>query len=463
MDKNLYDDSFDELLRSKYKNEQVMPTEELWENIHSSLNSGITHVSVWTKISRFLWPALGITVASVIILSYFFILKPKENIPIKNREYQVEKNKPRIPEKNAEHIKRLVTPSAEPEKQPVLKNNLPEKTVAKKFSITPHNQSVSNKVSVPANNFGMKIHSSAPKVTSKSVAFSKTLKPLKTKTLSQFPLQNSTTGVVNLLLRNFNTQQLPISNNPGKGNISYTKNNGSNNKKLSVKIFINPEISFRYLTNNPAYSNSEYNKTYFDKRDKYAITYSYGFTASYRLSGRFRVKTGVLAAPYSIRFSTDKWPVIHNDENNETMIYTSSGIAKVTIHSSDSISTNTLLNSSLNLFYINVPIVINYKISKHFSIGSGLFFEKFAGQNINWKAENYKGDVEISNEGISGISDFTMGITFEAEYEKPVFKNLYFSISPNFSMHVLSINNKNAVKSYPYTLGFQFGIKYYLF
>lgn len=464
MVKNLHTDPFDDLLRSKYETEQITPPKELWKNIRSSLGKGVSHVSVWTKSRYLLWSALGTGIIVAIAIAFFTLPVSKEKTAVLSPEKKVEiKNEKRFNKSNKE--RKIVTFSHRNRaKQPALIRNTPVQTGREQIPDNQNRQLTSGNTSISSVRHTSNIGAGQPMNSEKSIFYLPALHSLNPRALSQHPFQQYKASSSLLQTKDFATQKVPaFGKMKNKKGTLQTNNLLTNNKRLCIKLFINPEFSSRFLSNNPAYSHSEFNKAYFDKRDQYSFTYSYGFTASYRLKPPIRITTGVVWAPYSIRFSTERVPVVGNHQNIESLIYTSSGIVKVAIHSSDSIANNTILNSTINLYYLRVPLGINYRFSKHFSIGTRLFFELFVNHDLNWKAENYHGEMDVSTEEIKDINAFTMGMAIDAEYEKSIYRNLYFSFSPNFSLHILSINNKNTVKSYPFTLGLQFGIKYYLF
>ncbi len=459
MDKNLDTNPFDDLLRSKYENEQTTPPKVLWENIRSSLGEGNSHVSVWTK-AYLVWSSPIIIVITVLVIAFFTILfltkKPSYNSNEKTAEIKIQKTT----EKKKELAKNTVAWNHNRKRKVTLKTH--SKAELNTLVIPVQKQPANSSVQVLSKSSESGIIQSQHKQTVKNRIVHPQLKPLNAKSLPQYQLLQPENGQFELPTNALPLEHSPVLNNDinNKKKGLKTKNLSTNNHRVCIKVFFNPEFSFRYLSNNLTYAYADYNKAYFDKRDLYGLTYSYGFNVAYRFSPHFSIKTGVVMAPYSIRFSTERFSAINN---GESLIYTSSGIAKVVIHSSDTILSSTLLKSSINLYYLQLPVGVQYKISNYFSIDASLFFELLTSHNLNWKAENYQGEIDISTENIKDINKFTMGMTLEVEYEKSIYKNLYFSISPNFSMHILSINNKNTVKSYPYSLGLQIGIKYYIF
>ena len=70
-------------------------------------------------------------------------------------------------------------------------------------------------------------------------------------------------------------------------------------KRLSFEMFFTPGFTFRTVSNNQIHYNSEYNKAYFDKRDKGAFTFAAGMLLDVKASEKISVTTGVTYSQYS--------------------------------------------------------------------------------------------------------------------------------------------------------------------
>ena len=244
--------------------------------------------------------------------------------------------------------------------------------------------------------------------------------------------------------------------------------NGSNlkeQKKFAVQIFVSPEYSYRSLRNNNAYFNPKYDKAYFNSRDKGQFTFSAGLLFSARIKHKLTIATGVSYSKFSQKFTT-KGVNIETSDIGNGYLYTSTGITNISTNNSDTALQQALLRSSLQLSYINLPIVAEYYYLPNLFIQGGINFNILAKEDMNWQAENNSDDnnnnenIEVStNNNIEGLKTTNVSFIIGAGKEFPFLKTYKFVFQPSFRIFVTSINNKNTVKTYPYSYFLHFGIK----
>jgi hypothetical protein len=452
MDENLHDEQFDELLRSKYQGEEIAPPGMLWKVISKGLPQNEVQ-SPGSSSIKFLWPIAGLTALITGVIIYFSFLTDHEKAVVKKENPQM------VIEKKSHNLQLGKTIHPGLLKNEKLKNENP--SVKKGISgIAENNKGVAiNKDEKPAN----VLVSSSQTITdskthSSDIEYIQKLSPRGVQLSASAFLQPDTIAHIPSFSGNTRRIDENIVENP----ISVNQVKLKREKRFSVELLAKPMASFRFLTDNPAYPATEFNKSYFDNRDKYAITFGYGLQFAYQINPRISLKLGFSMSNYASHFNTNYSAVIHNGKY-EADIYTSSGLASIHIISSDTISKQDLLKSSMNISYFNIPVGINYLFAKFLYMGAGLNFGFNMGQEMNWDATDYNGSLEIQTEKINGIEKFTLGFLLEAGVRAKIYKNLSFSAAPVFQVNIMTINKSATVKSFPYSLGLQVGLRYDIF
>lgn len=238
---------------------------------------------------------------------------------------------------------------------------------------------------------------------------------------------------------------------------------GSEAKRFPFFIegFVSPEISYRALVTNTQYSVPDYGKTYFNKKEKPDFTFSTGISLGFGITDNIILRSGILYSRFSLKFKTEALHLLNTGPDGD-LVYTSSGPVILQLISSDSLSNESLIKSSLNFSYLNIPLVAELHFMNNYFINLGLNFNMLVGQNMNWQAENYDGNFSnATSEPIKGLKSNSLSIILGFGTEKPVSHNLSIILNPTLKVHLSSMNNTAPVKSYPYVWGLNAGLRYY--
>lgn len=228
-----------------------------------------------------------------------------------------------------------------------------------------------------------------------------------------------------------------------------------------IEGFVSPEISYRALVTNTQYSVPDYGKTYFNKKEKPDFTFSTGVSGGFFISDNIIFRSGIFYSRYSLKFKTEALHLLNTGPDGN-LVYTSSGIVNLKLISSDSISNESLLKSSLNFSYLNIPFVAEFHFTNNYFINLGLNLNMLVGQNMNWQAENYDGNFSNANaDPIDGLEHGTISMIIGFGTEKHLARKLSMILNPSLKICLSSINNTAPVKSYPYVWGMNAGLRYY--
>lgn len=228
-----------------------------------------------------------------------------------------------------------------------------------------------------------------------------------------------------------------------------------------IEGFVSPEISYRTLVTNTQYSVPDYGKTYFNKKEKPDFTFSTGVSGGFFISDNIIFRSGIFYSRYSLKFKTEALHLLNTGPDGN-LVYTSSGIVNLQLISSDSISNESLLKSSLNFSYLNIPFVAEFHFKNNYFINLGLNLNMLVGQNMNWQAENYDGNFSNANaDPIDGLEPGTISMIIGFGTEKHLARKLSMILNPSLKICLSSINHTAPVKSYPYVWGMNAGLRYY--
>ena len=230
-------------------------------------------------------------------------------------------------------------------------------------------------------------------------------------------------------------------------------------KRLSFEMFFTPGYTFRTVSDNRTNYNPEYNKAYFDKRDKGTFTFAAGMLMDVKASDKISLSTGVTYSQYSQGFTTESFHLNYTDSQN-AWLYTSTGDLYFKIISTDSISQNDILRSSIRFSYINIPLIVKYRFAKNYYVDAGLSLNLLINQSFNLRAENFDGEFDATPISDLERSNFILNLGIGREF---TLRNKFsLVINPGINLYLTSINNDATVKSYPFTIGLQAGLKYSL-
>ncbi len=469
MTQDLHYKDFDKIISSKLGNQSVDVNDRLWENINSHLLKKQLFKSKrqvrLQRIAIILLVALFIT--SLIIFTHSksksgqnIALSKKENITLLQNKQSNKLEKSQQKEKliiKQEHPKTLY----QPDKKEQIKEEAPASLSKNKNpvqrTLNNKNTKVSGQTHLPINNKTITIPQ--PTVTQKQET------PVEEKkTSSEILSDNEISGDSNVHLTENNNvtiaEQDSTNQSPSSQNllVQNDKTNPKEQKKIAIQIFASPEYSYRSVRNNDAHFNPKYDKAYFNSRDKGQFSFSAGLLLSINIRRNLNLSTGISYSKYNQKFNTNMINV-EMTNNGNGFIYTSSGMVQVTIHSSDTVSQNTLLHSSLQLSYINIPVVAEYYFLPNMYFQAGINFNMLTKEDMQWQAENEDDDCEILTNNIEGLKTTNVSLIIGSGKEFPIFKTYKFVFQPSFRIFLTSINDKNSVKTYPYSYFLHLGIK----
>ena len=243
--------------------------------------------------------------------------------------------------------------------------------------------------------------------------------------------------------------------------VSGTSRSGVKRSPFFIEGFISPEISYRALVANTQYSIPDYGKAYFNKKEKADFTFSTGVSLGFGIIDNIILRSGIFYSRYSLNFKTEAIHLLDAGVDGN-LIYTSSGPVSFQLISSDRLSNESVIKSSLNFSYLNIPFIAELHFANNYFINLGLNFNMLAGQNMNWQAENYDGDFSGAIvKPIKGLKSGSFSMIVGLGTEKSVFRNLSLIVNPSFKIFLSSINKTAPVKSYPYVWGLYAGLRYY--
>ncbi len=465
---DLHENDFDAFMKHKFEGHTSSPLPEYWDQIESQLNH--QNVVQGKRTIRY-W--LGAVAAAAIILaiSLYYTVKENPANPLKysdtiHSSVQHKKDFDQfVPENTVYNTRKNArnTQNSKPENKNNLLSSEPDQEVRSKKTdpFTIETNPVSTNIISKETTIALKnpelLHESLIKN-----AFNDTV--LKEQTISPFTntVITGKTAVNENVLFNVTDSIQPF--NPFTDTIiaslaGNTKPAPTPKHRMSYEVFFTPGYSYRTLSDNRAYYNPEYNKAYFDKHDKGYITFSSGLLTNYKINGKISISSGLSYAQYSQEFSTESFHVNY-DGAQDAWIYTSSGDLHFKITASDSISQNDILRSSVRFSYINIPLLFEYKFAKHYFIDAGISYSYLISQTLNLKAENYDGNCETTP--ISGLKKNSFCFNLGIGREIPLNNNFSLIIQPSINLFITSINDKASVKSYPFSIGLQTGLRYSL-
>ena len=244
----------------------------------------------------------------------------------------------------------------------------------------------------------------------------------------------------------------------------------SNGKKFAFTAFYAPERSTSYMYQNFAQHRDE-RKEEIRRTEDDAYTYTVGLLASYDISSRWTIESGLLYSAHSTTIHPKFFFARPDDDGVVKFKFNFSsgyGFIKPKMPSSQPIAAGDSLQSISSenvLHYVGIPITVKYNIN----IGRLSLFAR-TGVSIriltdqNTETTYFNGFVkENSRVGhIKGLrpSYFTGIVSAGAEYS--LGKHWALTFFPSFNFALTPINKDAPVKTYVSTLGFSSGIKFRL-
>ncbi len=489
MKKNLPDNDFDDLIRKRYRNYTIKPDSELWRNINGRQNEkaeikGRLHNNLRIKIAT-------IAAACVLVAIFFgYHILTKDSVHPKTASVTPESKRPNtqkyIEQKSKKNTDtksdiRFNMTETEINRSPAASRssasiNSGIKTSEKnKLKQRPENKMIAGRVpertrTAPGNINSAK--SVLPLIMEQTYTSNIRENQAETNMPSDYKpgtINDSNHSLPMLMIRPIETGELPhseylalsggIDRRLSASGMPSEERISTNQHRFFVESFFSPEFSYRVLGVNSKNIKTDYQKAYFNSRERTAFTFSTGFLAGMRCSDRIVFRTGLYLSQYALKFRTESVNVLYNS-NTGYYLYTSSGEAGLTIHSSDTISPNSFVNSSLRINFINIPVGMEYKLSKQFSIHASLLFDYIFLQSLTWQSADFNGDQSQSSR-ISGLNTINLSMIAGITYQYSISQDFALIISPEAKVQLTSLNANAPVNSYPYAFGLHGGVRFY--
>ncbi len=492
MEETKHNKAFDELIRSKYRNEEVKPAAHLWKTIQSQLLVVPVPVKPW-YLSRIV--LLGGSVTAVlglvfVLLYFIYTDSPQPSLPVVSKSIPSATTNPKskqskassiislkVPNQNEIHTssvnnkkveislsqgKRMVTagvlsPSSGKEKKmlvPVLTKSSSLENIQNAgrhlFPITPMKKM---NFALPPDIVSVATGPLAFVVAEpESVAIFSGKERLQVLAKQEYVKKTSRTkaGNKNRYLATKNKQNKPGIKQKSRKTVLHS---------WSIEVFLMPEFSSRFIAPNPDYTNGVYTPSYFNSREHYTFNYSYGLLVDYRFSHLLSLETGLSYYVYGVDFSTQS-SYFEKTGEYSGVVYTSSGKTDLNIDHVDSLNNQAMLSSSSRFDYLSVPIILKFYPAKNLYINAGPTVDYFLGQSNNWKKHDQEGDFNVESGDIKGINRLNFSLIFGVGYEQKIWKNFGLSINPTIRFHLRNLNPYSTVKTYPFNAGLRVSLRY---
>jgi hypothetical protein len=489
---DIHDNDFDDFIKNKYEGHTSSPPEAYWNEIEARLNA-----PKGTNLKRHItshWLPYAAAAALLLAISAYFVFTEK---PAKILHYSDSANltKGDSANENKANTLQYSNTTGKPES---LKHN-PDKKIntfsendeyivdkqtevialSNNIEIREINKTQKNTLTEPVSNYTANSNLSTSKISSAALTTLKSaelvnraitfqaINDTSLKNIKSIPEIDSKHVTIIALNENTNYKQgfdsiLPSGFPPDNINSTEAMTNKTRlglKKRLSFELFFTPGYTYRTVSNNQIHYSSEYNKAYFDKRDKGAFTFAAGMLVDVKASDKISLTTGLTYSQYSQGFSTESYHLNYTDSQN-AWLYTSTGNLYFKIVSSDSISQNDILRSSVRFSYINIPITFKYRFTRNYFVNAGVSLNLLVKQSLNLQAENFDGQFEATP--INDVERINFILNLGIGREFTLRNKLSLIINPGINLYLTSINNDATVKSYPFTLGLQVGLKYSL-
>lgn len=238
-----------------------------------------------------------------------------------------------------------------------------------------------------------------------------------------------------------------------------------NKNKISIKelvenfeigICLNPTLSTRTISQIPNLENSTYDRQYYNDIEKSLITGSTGLDITYIANINWSLMTGIHVSNYKNETQSD---ALHREviSPNELMLFTSAGKIPIYGTEMDKLPLQSVLNTNINLTYIEIPFIVRYNLSPDFYLDAGMSYSYLSSLKTKITAEDYNADFHYSKlEGIN-INSFSTLVGFGLYYEFT--SKLRFEIGPEIKWQINAFDAVGVV-THPLYIGLHAGLKY---
>lgn len=471
-DLNHRKDELDKKLREKYAKYSIQPDESLWDSINSRSLAENKWMNSPTKIK---W----IRVASIVFAFGFLAFLAYQIVPhYSNHMAKTESGKLSFQKNSSQSLPESDSLPAETDSLVYYAFNQKNS----KLNVDSHNKKYHSPQGTKTENEASFSASEITELTTSVVlerqedqvifeadvrreppSFTLSL----SKSVSPFPaivkrrsLHSEKSGIVNDQLMAWDRLENSRQINKGGDEVS-VKQLKTMSGKWFAEGFVGPTISYRSIAPNPEFSRlALYDRSYFNAREKAQLSWSYGLNGGYRLSDKIKVKAGLNLSTYSLKFNTEG-RFFEEKSASEYILYTSFGEAVISITGVNPIPEETIINSSIALHYMSVPMAIEYQLLKQIAISFGVNFEALRSQELNWESNSQNIDSDERLTQISGVNRKSVSLSLGVLYEQPLLHNTSLLVNPIFLSQIKSPSSSGPYHAYPNSLGIRIGIRRY--
>ncbi|MHB9140718.1 MAG: outer membrane beta-barrel protein [Paludibacter sp.] len=229
-------------------------------------------------------------------------------------------------------------------------------------------------------------------------------------------------------------------------------------KRIEIGGSISPLLSTRTLSQSPNTENTTFDSQYYNNIEKSFITSSEGLDITFRANEDWSFITGVHASGYQHETQSD---ALHREviSPNELLLYTSAG--KVPIYGSgmDQLPGQSVLNTKINLTFIEVPLIVRYYWFQNLFIDAGVDYSYLMSSKTTITAEEFSGSFTHSE--IAGIQKHSFKAIAGIGLDFKINPRLKWEIGPELKWQINSMN-VSEINVHPLYLGLRTGLRFKL-
>lgn len=245
------------------------------------------------------------------------------------------------------------------------------------------------------------------------------------------------------------------------------------NDRFSILMFGSPDYTFRTLKNNQVGEHLTTSQQEFNANESGALSFSFGTRLAYRIGKNISFFTGASYSKYTQSFDPNANIALLDSITGVYTINTSLGTVQFQEASEEHLASVEVKDDKTIVSYssiqqmsvLSIPLQLQYNYdlnTKHrlfFHSGLSFNFILDSRNEVQFKGEHSSNKSYVTKNGFEGLKDFYYGASFGIGYTYQLSKNWSLVMNPVFNTALTPINKNNGVKSYPYSIGLNTGIK----
>lgn len=484
MNNEILHNDLDDFLKTKFENHAIIPDEELWEKIAPRISTGMVAYTKYIRMrNAFIGTAVSLVGAVFLLLALNTnLFNPKnQNDILQSRTTEMENNSTKdLPiqaiNTNTKNDKAvgsksiyLSYKSKESDKKKALATVLSTNSVVNTISEIEEPKTITEQIS-QIKSIVTNINDSVKSQKSKSNqlvavidtsanSISKTLdtkigKSKMSKSKPEKPILELPTIDLSAL----STPHLnPFSSSDryqNKGTFSFTELL----KRIEIGGSLSPELSTRTLSQPPNTENTTFDSQYYNNIEKSLITGSAGLDLTLRANEDWSFRTGVHVSGYQHETQSD---ALHREviSPNELMLFTSAGKVPIYGTGMDQLPSQSVLNTKINLTYIEVPLIARYYWFQNLFIDAGVDYSYLMSSKTTITAEEFSGSFTHSE--IAGIQKHSFKAIAGIGLDFKISPRLKLEIGPELKWQINSMN-VSGINAHPFYIGLRTGLRFKL-